>query len=151
MSDHRYRSMFWPIILISVGLVWFLGNINVLPNFNPLMLLNLWPLLLIALGLDIIFARKSPIAGLLIGLVTVGAAVAILLAAPSMGMMGLNNGQYITESFTEPLGSATSASVEVHGASQPINVSALNDSTNLFEGTIGHAGKMDFVVSGGTQ
>ena len=67
-SRPRYRSFFWPMILIGVGLVWFLANINVIPNFNPLALFNLWPLLLIAIGLDLLFGRKSALVGLLIGL-----------------------------------------------------------------------------------
>lgn len=146
MSHPRYRSLFWPILLISVGLIWFLANINVIPNFNPLVLLNLWPLLLIALGLDLIIGRRSPVFGLLIGLATVAAAVAIVVAVPNLG-----GGQYSIERFTEPVGNAVSASVEVDGASQPAEVHALSDSANLFDAQIGHFGKMNFEVSGGSQ
>jgi hypothetical protein len=153
MEDRRYRSLFWPILLITVGLVWFLGNINVIPNFNPLSLLNLWPLLLIALGLDLIIGRRSPLFGLLIGLATVAAAVAILIAAPNLGFnLGMTDtNQYLTERFTEPVGNATSATIEIHASSQPTNIRALNDSANLFEGEIGHAGKVSFEASGDTQ
>ncbi len=144
----RYRSMFWPILLISVGLIWFLGNIQVIPNFNPLALLNLWPLLLIALGLDLLVGRRSPVIGLLIGLVTVAAAVAIVLTVPNLGN---NSTQYIKERFSEPLGSATSAEVKIDGASQPVVIHALSDSTQLFDADIAHAGQMNFEVSGSTH
>jgi len=147
MTNPRYRSLFWPILLISVGLIWFLGNIHVIPNFNPLVLLNLWPLLLIALGLDLLIGRRSPLYGLLIGLATVAAAVAILVLAPNSG----GGAQYSIERFTEPLGTANSASVTVKGASQPVDVHALSDSANLFDGEIGHFGRMNFEVSGGNQ
>ena len=147
MSHSPYRSLFWPIVLISVGLIWFLANINAIPAFNPLALLNLWPLLLIALGVDLIFGRKSPVIGLLIGLVTVGVAVAIVIAAPNLGP----STQYTTESFNEPVGAATSAAVSIDSASQPVTIRALNDSANLFEGTIAHSGTMDFQVNGTTE
>ena len=146
-SQERYRSLFWPIILIAVGLVWFLANINVIPNFNPLALINLWPLLLIALGLDLLFGRKSPLIGLLIGLVTVGVAVAILLAAPNLG----GNAQAITERFTEPMAGVTSAVIELDTASQPVTIHKLNDSANLFEGVIEHTGVVEFQASGTTE
>ncbi len=147
MSQRPYRSLFWPILLISVGLIWFLANINVIPSFNAIALLNLWPLLLIALGLDLIFGRKSPVVGLLIGLATVGAAIAIVVAAPTL----VPSNQYTTETFTEAVGTATSASVRIDGASQPVTIRALNDSANLFEGSIGHSGVMDFQVSGSAE
>lgn len=147
MTGSPYRSLFWPIVLISVGLVWFLANINVLPAMNALALLNLWPLLLIALGLDLIFGRRSPIVGLLIGLGTVGAAVAILLAVPNLAP----SVQTRTEQFNQPVGQSTSASVQIEGASQPVTIRALNDSANLFEGSIGHSGVMDFLVSGADE
>ena len=113
-SQPRYRSLFWPMILIGVGLVWFLSNIGAIPSFNPLALINLWPLLLIALGLDLLIGRRSPLVGLLIGLGTLGAAVAILLAAPNLG----GSTQAITEHFTEPLAPATSAVIEINSSSR---------------------------------
>lgn len=153
MENRPYRSLFWPIILITIGLVWFLGNINVIPNFNPLSLLNLWPLLLIALGLDLIIGRRSPLFGLLIGLATVAGAVAILMAAPNLGWnLGMvDTNQYLTERFTAPVGNATAATIEIHTSSQPVKIRALNDSANLFDGEIGHSGTMGFEVSGDTH
>ena len=135
------------MILIGVGLVWFLANINVIPNFNPLALLNLWPLLLIALGLDLLIGRRSAVIGLLIGLGTVGAAILIMVAAPTL----TSGPQLTTDRFTEPLGSTTSATIEINAASQPVTLHGLSDSANLFEGVIMHTGTMDFAVSGGAD
>ena len=55
------------------------------------------------------------------------------------------------KSFCQPVGQATSAAVRIEGASQPVTIRALNDSANLFEGSIGHSGVMDFQVSGTTE
>ena len=147
MQRTPYRSLFWPVILIGVGLVWFLANMNVIPNFNPLALLNLWPLLLIALGLDLLIGRRSAVIGLLIGLATVGGAIVLLLAVPNLA----NGPQLTTDRFTEPLGSATSATVEINASAQPVTIHNLSDSANLFEGVIAHTGTMDFSVSGGAD
>jgi hypothetical protein len=146
-SQPRYRSLFWPMILIGVGLVWFLSNINVIPNFNPLSLINLWPLLLIALGLDLLFWRKSAVVGLLIGLGTVGAAIVILLAAPNLA----GSQQAATETFTEPLAGVTSAVIDISSSSEPLNIHSLSDSANLFEGMIIHNGIIDYQASGSSE
>ena len=45
--DFRYRSMFWPVILIGVGVIWLLSNLGLLPAASIAWLLNLWPLILI--------------------------------------------------------------------------------------------------------
>jgi hypothetical protein len=149
MSEPRrhYRSLFWPIVLIGVGLVWFLANINVLPNFNASALLNLWPLVLIALGLDLLIGRRSPLIGLLIGVVTVGVAIALLLAVPSLG----KGGQYTTDRYSAPAAGVSSAVINIHAASEPVNLHRLSDSANLFEGVIDHTGPMEFNVSGEAQ
>ena len=146
-SEPRYRSLFWPTILIGIGLVWFLSNILVFPSFNPFALFKLWPLLLIYLGFDLLFGRKSVLVGLLIGLVTIGAAIAILLAAPNLN----GNLPVTTDFFTEPMADATSAVIDIHSSSKPVNFHSLNDPTNLFEGKIMHTQMVDFVTSGSTQ
>lgn len=146
-SRPRYRSFFWPMILIGVGLVWFLANINVIPNFNPLALFNLWPLLLIAIGLDLLFGRKSALVGLLIGLGTIGAAIAILLTAPNLGV----NTEAVTDLFKEPMAGVTSAVIDINSSSEPVNIHALNDSGNLFEAMIIHTGAVDFRSSGTSE
>jgi hypothetical protein len=152
MNRTPYRSLFWPILLIGVGLVWFLSNLNVIPNFNPWSLLNLWPLILIALGLDLIVGRRSPLIGLIIGLATIAAAVVLVVTLPSLGPWGIGmNNEYVTDRYTEPVGAATSATIDIHASAQPVNIRALSDSANLFEGVITHNGAMDFQASGTTE
>ena len=54
------RSIFWPMILIGLGVVWLLANFDIIPPVNWWTLLNLWPLVLVALGLQIMFGRGRP-------------------------------------------------------------------------------------------
>jgi hypothetical protein len=152
MSDQNmrpYRSLFWPMLLIGVGVVWFLHNINILPTLNFGLLFRLWPVILIGIGLDIIFARRSPLIGSLIGLAVVAIIIVLLLAAPALGI-SQNNAATI-ENFSAPLGDAQTATFDFNLSMQSAHVSALGSSPNLVEAKIGHYGTADFQTSGGTE
>ncbi len=82
----RRRSFFGPLLLIGIGTLWLLGTFGVISVGNLWVLLRLWPLLLIAAGLDLLFGRLHPLISALISLVTVGLAVAAVLFAPQLGL-----------------------------------------------------------------
>lgn len=86
-SRPRYRSIFWPLVLIAVGVLWLLSNFNIVSGANLFALVRLWPLLLIAVGLDILFGRRPLISGVL-AVATVGALVAAVVFAPQLGLAG---------------------------------------------------------------
>ncbi|MHB1357544.1 MAG: LiaI-LiaF-like domain-containing protein, partial [Anaerolineae bacterium] len=67
-----YRSFFWPVVLIGIGVIWLLVNLNVLTTASIAVLVRFWPVVLILIGLDIIFARRYAVIGALLGLVTIG-------------------------------------------------------------------------------
>lgn len=130
----EYRSLFWPILLIGVGVVWLLGNMGYLPMPSLRMLLRLWPLILIVIGLDIIFGRRSPVIGGLIGLGAVALVIALLLLAPSLGLEALQTGGELkTLTFSEPIGSATSARITLDLERYPTTVEALSVSNMLID------------------
>ncbi|MHB1293885.1 MAG: LiaF transmembrane domain-containing protein [Anaerolineae bacterium] len=80
-----HRSLFWPIVLIGVGVVWLLANLGALAVTHAT-LAHLWPIGLIALGLDALTERRAPAWGAAVGLVTVVAVLALLLAGPTLGL-----------------------------------------------------------------
>ena len=47
-----HGGLFWPVILITVGVLFLLRNFNVLTGDVGGTLLKLWPVLLILIGLD---------------------------------------------------------------------------------------------------
>jgi hypothetical protein len=149
---YRYRSLFWPIALIGVGLVWLLANLGIISPVSFWSVLRLWPLLLIAIGLDIIFGRRWPAVGALIGIATVVAAVALLVAAPTWApALGWNAGAEVKSGhFSEPVGNATSARMELHLSDASTTVSALSDSNNLIDANLQYVGDIDFTASGDT-
>lgn len=149
MEEQRtfhYRSIFWPIVLIGIGVIWLLASLGVLPDVSWRFFVRLWPLILIVIGLDLIFGRRSPLVGALIGLATIALVVVLTFIAPLMGFVP--NVDVLTERFSEPIGSATSAQIELGLSVGLTNITALSDSNMLFDAEISHAGKMDFSVSG---
>lgn len=49
----RVGPIFWPILLVAIGVVFMLSNLGLLP-FSPWELWRLWPLILVVIGLDIL-------------------------------------------------------------------------------------------------
>ncbi len=142
-----YRSLFWPIVLISVGLIWLLGNLGILQTSNLVMLLRLWPVLLIAIGLDLLLGRSSPVVGAAIGLGTVALVIALMFVGPSLGLAP--NMESNTTTISEPLGDARSADVTLNLSVGEVTISALENSTNLIAGDITYIGELDFRTEGG--
>src|SRR5689334_1360425 len=74
MRDRRpHRTpVLGPTLLIGAGLVFLLINLGVLDESVWSQLLQLWPLLLIAIGLDLLLGRRNPALSLLIVLLVLG-------------------------------------------------------------------------------
>jgi hypothetical protein len=75
--------MFWPLILIGVGLVVLLANYGVIQSVSAMSMLALWPVLLILLGIDIAFARRWPVPTLAAEVVIIGAALLLAATQPA--------------------------------------------------------------------
>lgn len=80
------RDLFWPALVTGLGILWTLTALNLLPVQQVSALLNLWPLLLIAGGLDLAFGRRSPWIGLVLGLLLVAVMFALITYGPRLGL-----------------------------------------------------------------
>jgi hypothetical protein len=145
-----YRSLFWPTVLIAVGIFWLLSNLDLIPEYSLWTLLRLWPLILIVIGLDIVIGRRSPLIGALIGLGAVAVVVLIVLSAPALGIVPTGDALK-TETFSEPLGDVTSAQVDLELSVGKTMINTLSDSNNLFEAELTYLGEITFNVSGETD
>ncbi len=114
MSDNRYYrrgSLVWPLILISLGLVFLLNNLGVITWDIWAFISRMWPVLIVAIGLDMIFGRRSGI----------GAAITVILIlgllAGSVWLYDLTTdrwqGEIVTQPISQPLGDATEAKVSI--------------------------------------
>lgn len=140
----EYRSGFWPVMFLGVGLIWLLGNLGYIPGFNLYALISLWPLLLVGLGLDLLIGRRSLLIGALIGLAMLAVAAGMLLLRPDM----LPQVELQSAEFSEPLGQTTSAEVflELNGGQNQLTT--LSEADNLFEASLIYLGTVDFSVTG---
>ena len=144
-----YRSLFWPLLLIGIGSVWLLVNIGIFNAENIAVLVRLWPLLLIAAGLDLLFGRNSPTLGAIIGVGAIVGMLLLMLIGPSMGLVSrqaLQSAQY-----EELIGDARSAEIVLGSGVNTVSVRALSESRNLFAADIRYYGEIDFDVSNGSE
>ena len=146
----RYRSLFWPIVLIGVGVFWLLGNLGVLPENYLWTLFRLWPLALIVVGLDIMIGRRSPVLGALIGLGAVALVLVLVFAGPSLGLTPPET-ELVTERFTENIGNATSARIDLDLAVGKTTLDALSDPNTLIDAELTYVGEINFDVRGDKQ
>ena len=157
-----YRSLFWPIVLVGVGAIWLLINLNVIQPASLNALWRLWPILLILAGIDIIFGRLSRFLGVLLGLATVGLVVVVLIMAPSLGLVDqelpwpfnippfpfIETADIKSSQFSESLSGVESAEVTLDLSRWHTEVSALPGGNNLIEADVDYVGRMVFDVSG---
>jgi len=128
----RREGIAGPIFGIGLGLVFLLSNFNMLA-INPwVMLLQIWPLFLVAIGLDIAFGRRS-IWG---ALVAAGLIIALLAGALWYFGADIAKGRIASDEIVQPFDGATQAKLEIKPVVGSLVVSVLDDSKNLVEGSV---------------
>jgi hypothetical protein len=85
-----YRSVFWPAVLIVAGVVALLANSGLVSGDRLSLLVDMWPLILIVIGLELIARRRlqglaGDVAALLIVLIAAGGALVYIARAPNPG------------------------------------------------------------------
>lgn len=149
MERKSTRSLFWPILLIGIGIIWLLGSIGIIPQTNFAILASMWPLLLIFFGLDILIGRRSVVGGVVVGLLAVGLAAFLLIAGPSLGLA--TSGTLKTESISVDIGEAVTADITIDLSTQHTSMYALEDNISLLKGEIDYYGTLKFSETGSTN
>jgi hypothetical protein len=134
------RSLFWPLVLITIGLVFLLVNFDVIPGVTALSLLNLWPLLLILAGVDIAIGRRWPLAAIGIDVAVIALGLALLATQPTFlgSPFFIVSGGGGERDVSVARQSATSLSLDINGGAGRFRVSG--GSTMLVEA---HSGNDD--------
>jgi uncharacterized membrane protein YhaH (DUF805 family) len=117
----HYRSFFWPVFLIVIGLIALLVDLNVISADRLYRLADLWPLILIVIGLELIVRRAVhgaavDVASVLI-LVIAGVGAIAYVAAGS----AIPNGTQ-TLSASDSAGTLTAASLNVEVGAADLTV-----------------------------
>jgi hypothetical protein len=122
-----------PVILIALGIVFLLNNLGYLDWDIWDALLRLWPVLLIAIGLDLLIGRRSALGSALLVLLVVGGVGAAIWW---MGLWLPSSAAIATETISQPLNGARSATIDIDMGAGQLQVGALSESDNLVEGTV---------------
>lgn len=132
-SLYRGEGMVGAAFMIGLGIVFLLANLGVLIVDVWRVVLQLWPILLIAIGFDIVVGRKSRL-GSLLGIVVVLAVLAAALwwigVAPSGGQA------LVGETIVQPLDGATRAQVSLEPAAGVLRLGAMDSQDELIRGEI---------------
>lgn len=147
--SNKHRSPFWPLLLISLGLVWVLSNIGVLSGANLNMLFRLWPLVLIIIGLQLLVGGGRSNLGTWIGIVGVVLIVALVLVGPSLGWA--SSADVKTASYSEPLGDTTAAQIIISPSVAETVIQPLTASNVLFEANLRYLGEVEYSAEGGSE
>ena len=79
------RSLFGPLLLVAVGVIWLLVKAGTIPSGNLWALTHIWPFLLIAAGLGIILRPYWKYTSILLDVIIIGGAVLAIIYAPQLG------------------------------------------------------------------
>lgn len=144
--DRPYRSLFWPVILIGIGLLWLLSNLGAIAHINLPVVVRLWPLMLIFVGLDILLGRRSPVIGAGLGALAVILVIGFLVGSRTLGLSATV--QIKDQVFSTPINSAISADVLLAFSDSPVSVYPLPGSSALIDAKLRYVGTINFQVSG---
>lgn len=138
MEERRqhHGGFVWPILLIGAGVIFLLSNLGVIDWRVWTSILRFWPLLLIAVGLDILVGRRFPLGSILLGLLL----IAFLAAAVGGVLPQFSTASAArvdrTETISQALDGAERATVRIKFGAGEFNLAALPEgSTKLIEGT----------------
>jgi hypothetical protein len=150
-SRRERVNILGPILLIAIGVVLLLNTLGILEWSVWLTLVRLWPVLLIAAGLDLLLGRYSAWGSLLAAILVIGVLVAALWLATTNATPG--GAGLVSETVQQPLEGASRAEVEVSPAVGRLHMEALPEEASLVQGIIyrGRNEEVEQRFQGGTS
>lgn len=137
--ENRRPSIIGPLILITAGVLFLLANMGMLPFTFWELAVRFWPILLILIGLEIIFGRRSLLGALVILVLWIGLVAGVIWVAYAQGGGILPTTAAATEQISQPLGDIKSATIDLNvGFSNTTLTSLGTDSGDLMKGTFSH-------------
>ena len=127
--NYRRRSVVWPVVLISLGIVFLLNNLGLVSWDIWYTLLQMWPILLVAVGIDLIFGRRSGIFS------AITAVVILALFAGAFWLFGVSGqvwgGDQVSRAVLQDAEGAESAEVDISLNVGELYIEALPEDSNL--------------------
>jgi len=157
IQRRRSRSFFWPVLLISAGILFLLSNLGIV-NWNTWNLLwRFWPLVLIAVGIDVLFGHRSAVGSIISAfliLALIGAAAVTIFFAEQIPFINRfqQESPWNSDHIEAELEKYDSAMVHIDWASPPGYLGVLDDPDLLIAGDLTYQGELIFNVdSKGSQ
>lgn len=130
-SIYRGENFVGPSVFIGAGAIFLLANLGYIDNSAWRMLLQFWPVLLIAFGLDLLIGHRSAlgaILGVLIGFAIIGGIV-WFAGRTSQGGFAVS-----TEQVTQPLKGDVSAEISLEPKAGVLSLRGSAKSGSLVDG-----------------
>jgi hypothetical protein len=121
-----------PTLFIGLGVIFLLSNFGQLAISGWSVLWNFWPVFLVAIGLDIMFGRRSILAGVLAAVLVIALLGGIIWYFGS-ALVGEN---LPFETIEQPFDGAKRAEITIEPLVGNLSLSALTDSNNLVDGEL---------------
>lgn len=129
---YRRDGWVWALVLLGLGTILLLGNLNYMPTRALPLLVKIWPILLVAIGLDIAFGGRSSawyaLLRVFIGIILVG--MILWMAISSTTTAGLQQ-----QNYQQDLDGAESSRVEFSVITGRLRVHPGTDATQLLSGS----------------
>lgn len=131
--DHRRGGLVGPVILISLGIIFLLNNLGLLSWSIWETLLRLWPILLVAAGLDLIVGQRSAWGALLALVLT----LTILGGALWLSGTGVGWQRAVrSEEIVQAAGDVREAELVIAPGIGTLSIKAASDPANLVRGRV---------------
>ncbi len=132
--DSIYRREGWigATLVIALGVVFLLSNLGFLALSVWQVLIRLWPLFLVAAGLDLLVGRRSWI-GSVLGLILILAILVGSLWVMGGGIVSVRN--FPTSQLEQALEGAVQVNVEIHQDAGALNIGPLEEIGILLVGS----------------
>jgi hypothetical protein len=149
--QRRPTSIVFPVLLVGAGVLLLLNTMNVIDWNVWDNVWRLWPLIPIAIGLEILFGRRSAIASTLIA---VALLAGLLLGIWFWAGQPLSGQAITSDTISQTMQGAKQANVTIDLGIGTFQLGSLSSSDQLVSGRVGHTGnetvRQDFNVSGDT-
>lgn len=140
VAARRPYGVVFPILLIAVGALVLLANLGTLPEDTGWRLLQLWPLLFVMLGVQLlvphlVHGAAVPAVTLLLLAVIALSGLAYALAGPSAG-----SASYTRFQSSSPVAGLTQGTIRIDDAADKVTITAGDTGTDLYQAKIDYVG-----------
>ena len=138
-NTYRYRSFFWPAVLILAGLIALLVNTGQVSVERVGALVSLWPVILIVLGLELVLRRTlhgvaGDVAAALVVVIAVVGSAAYVVVAP-------NPSSVHSYDVAGQLGSVGAATLEINVGAATVDLRGDAEANDLYSAHIEYTGQ----------